>query len=298
MKIFHLLNPSARYEGWVRFLMDSARPSLATNSQENSLTPTGSSQVLWQWVSKTHPDHTETIVEWAVKEGNQRIVVWGGDGTFHRAAKKLLAMAAEDKVELALVPVGTCNDLARQIRLDRYFWRQWEHPTPPGTLTSYTVWDMNGDIVVNNAGFGRSRSDFEKRSGPLGTLRGFRSTAAEITWPGGHLKGIYYMALACNAPYFSGGLHFDKTASPTDDLLDLYLVPATSKVRLGLRLLRGRIGLPLIDGKMTRLSVTGCTLKTDIPVWPQADGEPPPAEGVNEIVFSRLPKKIRLWAPL
>jgi diacylglycerol kinase family enzyme len=105
------------------------------------------------------------------------------------------------------------------------------------------------------------------------------------------------MGLACNAPYFSGGLHFEKHVRAEEGKLQIYFVPARSKIRLALKLFLGRLGMPLADGKMTKLSVPHMTVETDVPVWPQADGEPPATEGVRHFEFQRLPKSFRLWIP-
>lgn len=282
--VFHILNPSARSADWAKRVMENAEGAAP-----------------WALVARSHPQHTETLLDWAVREDVGRIVVWGGDGTFHRVVCGLRERKALDRIELALVPAGTCNDLARRFRLSRDFWRRWEKPVPPGRLASLVIarvkWGGGEDIFVNNAGFGRPRDSFERKDGPLGVLRAFRPLRLSAEWPGGTIRAVSYMLLACSGPYFSGGLHFEKNVSPEEGTLRVYFVPARPKLRFALKLLWGRLGFPLLDGKMTVITAPRLAVETDRPVWPQADGEPPPAGGVNRVEFEVLPERARLWVP-
>ncbi|MBI4395472.1 MAG: hypothetical protein HY548_00155 [Elusimicrobia bacterium] len=255
----------------------------------------------WAWVSRDHPQHTETILDWVLRENVQRLVVWGGDGTFHRVVKGLWKRNALNRLELALVPTGTCNDLARRYQLSKYFWRRWEAAVPEGRLASLSLghmaWSSGEDIFINNAGIGRSPTPSTTKEGAWNALKSFQPIRFTARWADGQMQGICYMALFCNAPFFSGGLFFEKEISPEEGLLRLYFVPARSKARLAFRLLWGRLGFPLFDSKLSKLSVTKIALETETPVWPQADGEPPPEMGVPRLELKILPEKVRLWVP-
>ncbi len=63
------------------------------------------------------------------------------------------------------------------------------------------------------------------------------------------------------------------------------------------RLLAGRLGFPLGDDKITKITTVKVTMDMDPAVWPQADGEPPPRAGVRHAEFKILPDRIRLWVP-
>jgi diacylglycerol kinase family enzyme len=287
---FHILNPSEPNRPWVKAMTDGTQ----------KIAP-------WTWVSREHPEHTETLVDWALKEDVKRLIVWGGDGTFHRVVRALLKRGALGRLELGLVPVGTCNDLARRLNLSKYYWRRWEAPAPEGRLAAISVgkitWrggeggSSGDDIFVNNAGFGRPRRSFENKENAWGVLKSFQPIRLSAEWPAGRLQGLYYMVLACSGPFFSGGLYFEKSVSPEQEGFRVFFVPATSKVRLALRLLRGKLGLPLADDKTTRITTSRLTIDTETPVWPQADGEAPPESGVRAIQIEALPDRARLWIP-
>jgi diacylglycerol kinase family enzyme len=286
-KILHLLNPGRRHGNW----------ALAKMRGRHRRSP-------WARVSREHPQHTDTLVAWALEEGVRRLVVWGGDGTLHRVARALWRAEAFEKMEVALVPVGTCNDLARRFGLSLDDWRLWESPEPAGRVASLAVghlrWEgekvQGEDVFINNAGFGRARESYERKDPPWRTLLGFRPHNVEVRWGKGRLRGVYYMALTALGPYFSGGLHFEPDISPEDGRLRVYLVPASGKARLAWRLWRGQRGAPLFDRKITKLTAEEVSISTTNPVWPQVDGEAPPGE-VSSMTFRVLPDRLRLRTP-
>jgi diacylglycerol kinase family enzyme len=288
--VFHLMNPSLRQTPWV-----------------SALTTFGRDLSQWALVTRQHPQHTETLLDWALKVNISRIVIWGGDGTLHRVVQGLWKRRALDKIELALVPAGTCNDLARYYGLSKECWGRWEAVSPQGRLARLSLAHMSWkssarapeaegeDVFINNAGFGRPRASFERKAPPWRVLLSMNPVAVTARWDEGSLEGRYYFSLAALAPYFSGGLFFESDVSPEEGLLRFYFVPARNKVRLGVRLLRGRFGRPLFDTKITKLTTRRLTIETDIPVWPQSDGEPPPASPARHIEFRVLPEKVKLW---
>jgi diacylglycerol kinase family enzyme len=288
--VFHLMNPSLRQTPWV-----------------SALTTFGRDLSQWALVTRQHPQHTETLLDWALKVNITRLVIWGGDGTLHRVVKGLWQRGALDKMELALVPAGTCNDLARYYGLSKECWGRWEASAPHGRLAHLTLAHMawksstrapvieGEDVFINNAGFGRPRPSFERKDPPWRVLFSMDPIGVTARWDAGSLEGRYYFSLAALAPYFSGGLFFEPGVSPEEGLLRFYFVPARNKVRLAFRLLRGRLGRSLFDSKITKLTTNHLSIETDVPVWPQADGEPPGAKPARHIEFRVLPEKVKLW---
>ena len=288
--VFHLMNPSPQHRPWVL-----------------SLTQHGRDLSQWAQVTLQHPQHTETLLDWALKVNVTRLVVWGGDGTFHRVVRGLWQRDALEKMELALVPVGTCNDLARRYGLSKECWGRWEAESPTGRLARLTLgraaWKASPrvpvfdgeDIFINNAGFGRPRTTAVKKDPAWRALLAMGAIGLSGTWEAGRLEGRYYMALAALSPYFSGGLHFEPDLSPEGDVLRLYLIPTQNKIRLTTRLLRGRLGYPLFDSKVTKITTKRIVMETDRPVWPQVDGEPPLSRPARHVEFEALPQTVKLW---
>ena len=215
MKIFHLLNPSRKNAAKVRSLAEARHLSAP-----------------WAWVAREHPEHTETLVEWALNEGVQRLVVWGGDGTIHRVVEVLWKRKALSKMELALVPAGTCNDLARRMGLRFEEWMSWQADEPQGRRASMALGVLTtggrANVFVNNAGFGRPKASFDRKDPPWRTIFSFSPIPVLARWGSGELRGVYYMGLFCLGPYFSGGLHFEPEPSPERGEIRTYLIPARS----------------------------------------------------------------------
>jgi diacylglycerol kinase family enzyme len=284
MKMFHILHPSRRRLREVRGIVE-ARHLTAP----------------YAWVASEHPDHTETLVQWALDEGVRRLVVWGGDGTLHRVVQALWERCALERMELALVPAGTCNDLARRMGLRFEEWPSWQAEEPQGrrAAMSLGLLTVGGrtSVFANNAGFGRPKVSFDRRDPAWRTLFTFSPHAAAIRWEAGELRGVYYMALFCLGPYFSGGLHFAPEPSPEAGEIRTFLIPARSKVRLGARLLGGRLGRPLADSKITAFSAGHLSVRTEDFVWPQVDGEPPSEKGTTAMNVSLSPVRWTLWTP-
>lgn len=78
-----------------------------------------------------------------------RVVVAGGDGTVSCAAQQL----AGGKAELALLPLGTLNHLARDLGLPTDL-EEAAKVAATGKATAIDVAEVNGQVFVNNASIG------------------------------------------------------------------------------------------------------------------------------------------------
>lgn len=126
-----LVNPQAQ-GGRVRRLLPAIRQALDT------LTPLPRLQA---------PETVEQSLDVLMHEPQgSRVVVVGGDGTFNRWLPALLARS----FSVGLVPLGSGNDLARALGLNRRDWRQALadalHARPRPIDTGLAVWsDARGD---------------------------------------------------------------------------------------------------------------------------------------------------------
>ncbi len=94
------------------------------------------------------PDTIEEALDLLRREAaGARVVLVGGDGTFNRWLPALL----EQPLKVGFVPLGSGNDLARALRLNRKVWRQaLTHALqgqPEPMDTGLTIWtDLHGDM--------------------------------------------------------------------------------------------------------------------------------------------------------
>jgi diacylglycerol kinase family enzyme len=260
---FHLLNPNRIHRDKVTRYFNAR--------------PRGS----YGWVERTcHPTHLETLVEWAVREGHTKIALWGGDGTFGRAVQALEKLGALSRVEVGLVPVGTCNDFARR--------------GVSSGLVDIGLIEANGlrRVFMNNAGFGRSEGARTRKPNPIKDIFDFSNRSISVN---GRPMNVF-LGMVCNAPYFSGGLHFATDVSPTDGVLNSFFVSPQNKAKLLFKFARARHGHALLDEKTVRLDGTEFLVEASEPFLVQSDGEWAFGHSVTRAQFSLLDNKLRYVA--
>jgi diacylglycerol kinase (ATP) len=177
----------------------------------------------------------------AVDEGVERLVVAGGDGTFHLVLPALIGA----ETCLGVVPVGRGNDFAVSLGVPRR--------VPESVALALTARPRQIDVgrvgahrfaFYGGAGFDAAVSataDGHSRLLPASityilatvrTLVGFRAPTARLEWQGGEFEGELMFATVCNGPMFGGGMLIAPGAALDDGLLDLVLVRRVSKLEL------------------------------------------------------------------
>lgn len=247
-------------------------------------------------IDRTNPRSAENLLKQAQEEGCERIAIVGGDGTMNRVLNVLGKRRALDKVQLAVIPAGTCNDFARFLGLRPKRPEEAFRLACTGRVQPVDLGLMDNQLFLNNAGFGKRPSTLSKKMGPWKILRSFKPVALRASWDKGSIEGAFYMALVCNAPYFSGGLHFSRNVKLNDGLLDIYLVPSMKKWRLVPLLLRGKLGRSVKTRRTICLRASRFTIEALSDLWPQADGEST-VKGVRQVRFSVSPEKAMIILP-
>ena len=177
----------------------------------------------------------------AVDEGVERLVVAGGDGTFHLVVPPLIGATTC----LGLVPVGRGNDFAISLGV----------PTAVPAAVDLALTGRQRLIDVGRAGdhhfafYGgagfdsavSATADGQSRLLPssityilatVRTLLRFRPPTALLEWQGGRFEGELMFATVCNGPRLGGGMLMAPDAEMDDGLLDLVLVRKVSKLAL------------------------------------------------------------------
>ncbi len=285
---FHILNPNKAKTRAVRRFFDK-------HAQYPSM-----------WIErKSHPTHLETVVQWAVNEGHSNIAVWGGDGTLNRVVQSLYNLNALDRVSVALVPAGTCNDFARKMEVPS--WEKWREKEGKGGQQERTI-DVGllssgaeRRTFLNNAGFGREPSSIGRSSNALRDISAFTDKKLDLEWKqdgATHFETRRaLMGIVFNAPYFNCGLHFDKSVEPDDGVLNGFFEGPQPPRRLLLKFLKGRLGGSLAGKQTFRVDFNLLRFQSDKDLYPQVDGEKAFENPVRFLDFSVLPKALRLFMP-
>lgn len=250
----------------------------------------------------------------AVREGFERVVAVGGDGTLNGVLNGL----APDfgRVELGLVPAGTGNDLARTLEI----------PSDPeeavelllaGTVRSLDVGHLQaGDVrrwFLNASAGGFTgemdeelKADLKEAWGPLSYLRTAVEALADleayrtrlVLEPGTseeeRLRLATVNVVVANGRFVAGGLHVAPEAAPDDGLLDVIAIRAAPVARLSLLAPRVVVGQHLDHELVLHRRVRTLEIHSEPPMPFNADGEP---VGPTPCRYQVLPGAVRFVAP-
>lgn len=221
----------------------------------------------------------------AAAEGVERLLVGGGDGTWHQAARGL----ARSACALAPIALGTGNDLARELGFP-------VGPHDSGTaieralaspVTRIDLGRAGGGIFcgVAGAGFDSQCAEYAKGvrrlRGPLvyvwsvvRVLARFVPLHATLDHDGGRFSGeVMFISLA-NTRWFGGGMHIAPQADAADGLLDIVIVHRVSRARLLAVFPRVYSGRHLSHPAISTLRTRRASLAFDRPSMLYGDGEP------------------------
>ena len=227
-----------------RAAVETARAALASGGADVEL------------VSTAGPDELDRVLD---RVDGRRLVVAGGDGSLHLVVQRLHQRGELRDAGLALVPLGTGNDLARSLGIPL-------EPEAAGELARSgrpyaldLVVDDTGSTVVNavHVGIGaqaaRAAAGLKPRMGPAAYPVG--AVVAGVRAQGWRLRvevdgrvitrgrRRVLMVGVGNGPGIGGGTPLAPHARPDDGLLDVVVSLATSP------LARARFGVALRSGQ-------------------------------------------------
>jgi diacylglycerol kinase family enzyme len=250
------------------------------------------------WVERaSHPTHLETILEWARRGKWTRIAIWGGDGSFSRAAQWLWKNEELKNVSLALVPAGTGNDFSRTMKLwpwVRHYQRIFSDQAAVSRVDLGLLTTKQGRrVFVNNAGFGRTPTAVaDAASHPVRDIFSLRPKRLQVEW---NMEGARctettraLLGIVFNAPYFNRGLYFDNTISPQDGRLQAVFVPPDRPSKILWRFVKGRWGHSLAAPRDFWIEGTKIEVQGEELLYPQVDGERAFERGELRLQFSVL----------
>lgn len=181
------------------------------------------------------PGHATGLAEEAVRAGDGRVVVVGGDGTVCEAAAGLLRAGGGS---LGILPLGTGNDAARSLGIPRELDRALEVVRGDVVERADIMW-VDGHPVLNAIGVGLV-GDINRRAARIKHVRGmgaylaaavasmvrYTSPRVRVVIDDGGWDGDITMMAIHNGPTTGGGFALTPAADPWDGRLDLCLVPA------------------------------------------------------------------------
>jgi YegS/Rv2252/BmrU family lipid kinase len=239
--------------------------------------PSGSAEV----APTRDPDHARALARDACARGRTVLAV-GGDGLAGAVAGPVAAAGGV----LGVVPAGRGNDFARQLGM----------PTAPGAVADVVrdgctrlvdVLDSGGRTVLGSvyAGVDSAANAFANAHpwlpGPLvypyGAVRAlltFRPAAFALTVDGRAETARGYSVVIANSGFYGAGMHIVPTAEVDDGLLDVLVIPDSSRFGLiaAMREVYSGTHLDRPDVRVRRGREVELVIDRAVPVY--ADGEP------------------------
>ncbi|KAB2964070.1 MAG: diacylglycerol kinase family lipid kinase, partial [Thermoanaerobaculia bacterium] len=198
-------------------------------------------------------------------EGLDRLLVAGGDGTWHHAARGL----AGSDTALAPIPVGTGNDLARELGYPLDTARAFSAALE-GRVERIDLGRIGGRLFCGVAGVGfdaavaeYARERVRMLRGPavyawatFATLASYRTPSVRLDGGEADFEGEVFLVAFANTSHYGGGMRIAPHADPGDGRLEVVIVRRVSKLRLLSvfpRVYRGaHIGHPAIEVRAAR----------------------------------------------
>lgn len=251
----------------------------------------------------------------AARAGYETVVAGGGDGTVNEVVEGLIEGNAEARSppSLAVLPLGTANDLARAcgIPLDPF---EAMRLAASGPTAIVDVGQANGRRFVNLAtgGFGTqvtvaTPAELKKVLGGaaylLTGLTHFSSIKPErgrLSGPGFAWEGSFLVLAVGNGRQAGGGHRLCPEALLDDGLLDVRVLPKLPREELpeALRALL-RDGLDGVRRALVGARLPWLEIQTDEPLQINLDGEPLTDTRFRfEILPRRLPMRLPAGCPL
>lgn len=241
----------------------------------------------------------------AVRDGAERIVVVGGDGSIHRTLEPL----AGSGTALGLVPLGSGNDLAGALRItgDPL---SCLRSAIGGPLRRIDLGRVAGRAFVGTGGVGfdgevarrvRERRGVVPRplvypAAVIAALSSYRAPEVTLEHDAGTFRGRVLFVVLANSPRFGGGMRVAPDARIDDGRLDVVIVRETGRLELLAALPRVYRGTHLTHPKVESFRTTRARLFCERPITVYGDGEPIVEVGDSGVEFAVDPGALAVAA--
>ena len=229
------------------------------------------------------------FVRQGIKDGAQRIVAGGGDGTLNAVVNAMIWGDARPKASLGILPLGTANDFARGAGIDAKDLMGALELACTGSPTKIDVGRMNDQYFINvaSAGFGAevtatTPQDMKKLLGGMaysimGFVKAFQFEPYEgrLILPDGVVKeGSMLIMAVGNSRFAGGGYEVAPQASVTDGLLDVAVVSGLRPDNLSRMVEELRDPVNPRNEHLLYRQLSTFTIETGKPLHVNLDGEP------------------------
>ena len=254
----------------------------------------------------TGPGEAARVASEAAKDGYERVVVAGGDGTVNEVINGI----GDDKISLGIVPLGTGNVLAYELGLARDAIDQALAVIKAGKTRDFDLGLAGDQRFLLMAGFGFDaeviRSVPSRAKGIFGRMAYaptlvresvcYRPSQFRLALDDTSLSTSAYNVIVCNCASYAPNFQIAPMASPDDGLLDVLIFEHRPAMKL--RFL-GWLSASLImrwaaDSTAVHYQAKRLRIESSPTVKMQLDGD---VRGESGVDIRVLPKALRLIVP-
>jgi diacylglycerol kinase (ATP) len=250
------------------------------------------------------PREMEAAARQAVRNGEERVIAAGGDGTVHYVLNGIVGTTAA----LGIIPCGSGNDLAINLGIPRDVRAAAEIAfDAPARDCDLCRIETHGRYFACIASFGldsHANRLANRHSGPfrgtplyvwsvLRALLEFRPPDVTVTHDGGVYRDRILLLAAANAASYGGGMRIAPEARLNDGLIDLVAVRDMPRLKLLWCFPEVFSGLLIAREEVTSLRTTRLSVESSRPLEIFADGE---YVGETPVRVEVLPAALRVIA--
>lgn len=251
-------------------------------------------------------DDVERLVKEAVRDGCQRVVAAGGDGTVKEVVDAILQLSTDERPEVAVMPLGTANDFATActIPADLLLALQLAQSGKAPTVDAVKA-NEHYFINVATGGFGAqvtANTPVALKNflgGGAYTLSGlaqavnFSPYQGEMHLPDQSISDAIIAGAVCNGRQAGGGQQFAPQSLIDDGLLDLVALHRFPPAAL--RQVIQELRSPEVNGNFVkRFRAPWAEWESDVDMPVNLDGEPICSKKIR---FEVVPRAIKLVLP-
>jgi len=241
----------------------------------------------------------------AAEEGRDVVIAAGGDGTVNEVANGL----AGAEVALGIVPIGSVNVLARELKIPLDF-RKAVQTIADGVVKKIDLGCANGRYFTLMAGFGFDAEVVANVLQPikdmigssayvlkgLETLARYRATNITLEMPEGTYSAKAFIVMVANVSTYTYNLKITPHAAPNDGLLDVCVFerPLSDKIGFMRQMAEVFIQRHLYHRAVRYFRTSKVTVKSAPDVMVQLDGD---SFGVTPVEVSIAPSILPVIVP-
>lgn len=267
------------------------------------------------WSGTVYPTHAIELARQAAEEGYDMVIAMGGDGTVHEVMNGLMQVPAERRPVMGVVPIGSGNDFAYSIGINKKADHALAHALKAENVKTVDIGLMTDEhgrkeYFDNTLGIGFD-AVVTIRSHKLPIVKGFlmyltaviqtillnhnpaklRIETEKENWETSAL-----MVTLCNGPREGGGFMLSPNSKNDDGTMEYVIVNKVSRAMMFRLVPEFMNGTHMRFNQVRMGEYHKLSLTSDHPLYIHADGEVFTSFGSNlkKVSFEILPQALKV----